>query len=110
LIAFSSGSIIIGAFAAYVVESPHSDSKIANLGDAFWWAIVTVTTMGDSDIYISTYHRRKNKEQVQVLADELNTVLGSQKLVSMTSSATNGIIVTTIAYEEEEKWEELMRQ
>jgi hypothetical protein len=54
-------------------------------------------------IYISTYHRRKNKEQVQVLADELNTVLGSQKLVSMTSSATNGIIVTTIAYEEEEK-------
>jgi hypothetical protein len=45
--------------------------------------------------------RIKNNEQVQVLANELNTVLGSQKLVSMTSSATNGIVVTTIAYEEE---------
>jgi voltage-gated potassium channel len=58
LIAFSSGSIIIGAFAEFIVESPHPDSKIANLGDALWWAIVTVTTVGYGDIYPVTIEGR----------------------------------------------------
>jgi voltage-gated potassium channel len=58
LIAFSSGSIIVGALAAYAVESPNPDSKITNLTDAFWWAIVTVTTVGYGDIYPVTTEGR----------------------------------------------------
>jgi hypothetical protein len=40
-----------------------------------------------------------NKASTQDLANELQTVLGTHKLISLTSSATNGIVVTTIAYE-----------
>jgi hypothetical protein len=39
-----------------------------------------------------------NKASTQDLANELQTVLGTHKLISLTSSATNGIVVTTIAY------------
>jgi hypothetical protein len=40
-----------------------------------------------------------NKASTQDLSNELQTVLGTHKLISLTSSATNGVIVTTIAYE-----------
>lgn len=40
-----------------------------------------------------------NKASTQDLANELQTVLGTHKLISLTSSATNGVVVTTIAYD-----------
>ncbi|MBA2268095.1 MAG: hypothetical protein H0W19_07135, partial [Nitrosopumilus sp.] len=39
-------TVTAGAFTIYVVEHNAPDSKITNLGDAFWWAVVTVTTVG----------------------------------------------------------------
>ena len=40
-----------------------------------------------------------NKASTQDLANELQTVLGTHKLISLTSSATNCVVVTTMAYE-----------
>jgi len=40
-----------------------------------------------------------NKASTQDLSNELQTILGTHKLISLTSSATNGVVVTTIAYE-----------
>lgn len=40
-----------------------------------------------------------NKASTQDLSNELQTVLGTHKLISLTSSATNGVVVTTTAYE-----------
>ena len=43
--------------------------------------------------------REINNASTQDLANQLQTVLGTHRLISLTSSATNGVIVTTMAYE-----------
>lgn len=51
IVVFSTMAVVLGAIAEYLVESPYPDAKIKNIGDAFWWAIVTVTTVGYGDVY-----------------------------------------------------------
>ena len=55
---FSSMAIIAGALAMYFIEFNVKDSKITNIGDAFWWAIATVTTVGYGDVYPVTAEGR----------------------------------------------------
>lgn len=45
--------------------------------------------------------RESKNDATFTLANELETVLGNAKLLSLTSAASNGVLVTTMAYEEE---------
>jgi hypothetical protein len=40
----------VGTFSAYVLESDNADSRISDLGDAFCWALATITPVGYSDV------------------------------------------------------------
>ena len=51
IMSFAFTSIFLGAFAEYLVESSSQDTKINSFGDALWWSITTVTTVGYGDIH-----------------------------------------------------------
>ena len=50
LLLTAAGTIVIGSFVIFSVESQHPDSQINTMLDAVWWTVATVTTVGYGDI------------------------------------------------------------
>jgi len=46
----TAGTIIIGSFVIFSVESQQPDSQINSMLDAVWWTAATVTTVGYGDV------------------------------------------------------------
>jgi len=47
--------IILGGIGVYLAEHKHQGANITTLGDAFWWAIVTITTVGYGEYFPLTF-------------------------------------------------------
>ncbi len=72
--------VIFGGIGVYLAEHNHPGANITNLGDAFWWATVTITTVGYGEYFPLTLVGR---------------VIGV--LVMLTGIGTAVIIVTIFA-------------
>jgi voltage-gated potassium channel len=58
LVVFSITTIVSGAIAGYLVEQSAQGATITSLGDAFWWAISTITLGTYGEVYPVTAEGR----------------------------------------------------
>lgn len=78
--------ILIGGFAALIMESGTSGAQINNFSDALWWSISTVTTVGYGDIVPNSIAGRIMGMALMVIGIGVMTAFISQVSATLVQS------------------------
>ena len=84
-------TILFGALAVYIAESPYPESPIRDLWTAFWWAVVTSTTVGYGDVVPVTPLGKAIGVLMMILGiSALSIVIGTLGTIFMQAVQANG--------------------
>lgn len=93
--------LFMGALAILDVERHAPGTKIHNFGDAMWWAVTTITTVGYGDLYPVTVAGR-------LVA--VGIMIGGVALIGVITATLASWIVERVAIQDEEKQTATRRQ
>jgi voltage-gated potassium channel len=93
--------IFVGALAILDVERGAPGAKISSFGDALWWAVTTITTVGYGDLYPVTVVGR-------LVA--VGIMIGGVALIGVVTATLASWIVERVALQDEEKQTATRRQ
>jgi voltage-gated potassium channel len=93
--------VFVGSLAILDVERNAPGAKIHNFGDAMWWAVTTITTVGYGDLYPVTVVGR-------LVA--VGIMIGGVALIGVVTATLASWIVERVALQDDEKQTATRRQ